>query len=1467
MPDTKACQSLASNFDIAIVGMACRFPGARNLGEFWSNLIQGVESISRCSEQEVLDSGFHPEIVRDPEFIPVAGKLEGEYMFDAEFFGIAPREAEIMDPQHRLLLECSWEALEAAGYSPESYPGKIGVYAGASTNTYFPFHIAPNHRLLSSIGLLQAITANDKDFLTSRVAYKLNLKGPAISVQTACSTSLVAVNLACMSLLNYQCDMVLAGGVSVTPKGRLYKDGFIFSRDGHCRPFDEAADGAVFGNGVGVVVLKRLEDALADGDHIHAVIKSSSINNDGSLKAGYTAPSVTGQRDVITEAQALAGVDPGTIKYVEAHGTGTALGDPIEIAALTQAFRSNTAIEACCAVGSVKGNIGHLDAAAGISGLIKTVLVLEHKQVPPTLHFRKPNPRLNLENGPFFINAELRDWKEDVFPRRAAVSSFGFGGTNAHAILEEAPPCSPSESEDGWHLVPVSARTEDALRAACRNLSEFCQNHPGANLADIAFTLQLGRRHFKKRGFAVVGNCADAAATFANLDSGQFRTTDTPQDASPVVFMFPGQGSQFVNMGRELYESEPLFRETMLQCSRFASRYLDHDLIDIIYPILGREENCGRLLIQTQFTQPAMFAVEYALARLWQSWGIQPASMIGHSIGEYVAACLAGVFSLEDAMKLICLRAAAMQEQPAGGMMSIPVDEAELRALLPAGLSIAAVNAPKLCVVSGPSASIDDFRALLAARGIAGWMLPVSHAFHSEMMKPASVGFAAAFRDVKLSSPQIPFISNVTGAWITDGEACDPEYWVRHLLSTVHFSAGWRHLAHDRRAVFLEVGPGQVLAALARQCAGNVNLHTVLTSLRRKGEDGSDRARILCSLGNLWMNGMQIEWNVLHHGQSRRRVPLPTYQFQRKKYLLPPIHAIPGTVPGVEQSRSVDLENAIFDQANLVESVPSAQLDELESVITRIWQEVLGVHEIGRQDDFFVLGGHSLMAIQLIAEIRRVTGIEVPVKSLFQEPTVAALARKIHGSRTPFAGAERQAIQPVPRHGDLPLTFHQADVWNFETTMPGTARYTGVITLSLNGHLIHAGLEFAVNEILNRHEVLRTTYRSGKEGRPVAVVNAPQRLSLPVTDISHMDSESCQKELLRSANQLVRAPFDLGRDVFIRLLLFKIGDSEHVLLFSSHYIAVDGWTVGLILHELGEHYAAYVESRLPQLPATGIQCIDYAHWQRSQTTGESLAPHLSYWRRQLSGLASQDLAPVDQARRRNSSLPGSTIHFALTPHLTRSLKHFSHQNGSTLFFTLVSALNALFHALSGSRDIVIGTITGDREPGMEAVFGSFVNCLPLRNRLDPEQTFLELMESVRRCVTDAYAHQVPFHEIIAAVGKDRELKNNPLFRVMLVLRNIPFTEIKTSGLEIQLASLPVNRAVSEGDMSLYLQDFGSNLSGYFEYNHEICNHGDIERLVGDFIRLLGDVTATPQSRLCDLLVSAQPAHMISSLVA
>ena len=876
---------------IAIVGMTGRFPGAPNLEVFWRNVRDGVESISFFSDAELLEAGVAPALLQSPHYVKAGAPLADIEQFDAGFFGFNPREAAATDPQHRLFLECAWEALEYAGYDPATYAGLIGVYAGSGVNPYALGSMA------ADATQVQTLISGDKDFLTTRVSYKLNLKGPSVAVQTACSTSLVAVQLACQGLQTYQCDMALAGGVSIafTQKtGYLYQEEGILSPDGHCRAFDAQAQGAVAGDGVGIVALKRLEDALADRDAIYAIIRGAAINNDGAVKVGFTAPSVGGQAEVIAMAQAMAGVDVETITYIEAHGTGTALGDPIEIAALTEAFRAHTQKKGFCAIGSLKTNIGHVNAAAGIAGLIKTVLMMQHRQLPPSLHFTEPNPAIDFANSPFYVNRALADWPTGDTPRRAGVSSFGIGGTNAHVVLEEAAAAPASTASRPHQLLALSARSEAALEAATANLTADLKRAGGEaqHLADVAYTLQTGRRAFSHRRMAVCQGVEEAIDILETGDSKRLVSGSSPvQEGKPadIAFLFPGQGAQYVGMGAELHRCEPVFRDWVDHGAACLEAHLGLDVRGVIYPDDARFPSAGPLsLEQTAMAQPALFLIEYALAQLWMSWGVRPQVMIGHSIGEYTAACLAGVMSLEDALRLVAARGRLMQQLPPGAMLAVALSESETRGLMGDALSLAAVNGPSRCVVSGASEAVAALQRELDARGAPHRRLRTSHAFHSAMMDAILDDFGDQVKTVALHSPKLPYLSNVTGTWITASEVTNPQYWVRHLRHTVRFAEGLDEMLRHSDRMLLEVGPGGGLAPLVPRA--------VLTSLPTAGQTEPESQCLLQSLGRLWLAGAQVDWAGFYAHEQRRRTPLPTYPFERQSYWIdtspPNAHAV-----------------------------------------------------------------------------------------------------------------------------------------------------------------------------------------------------------------------------------------------------------------------------------------------------------------------------------------------------------------------------------------------------------------------------------------------------------------------------------------------------------------------------------------------------------------------------------------------
>ncbi|MCU0901596.1 MAG: type I polyketide synthase, partial [Cypionkella sp.] len=902
MPDSVLPAEFSDN-DIAIVGMAAHVPGAGDIGAYWENLRAGVESIRVLSEADLLAAGESPARMAKPNYVPAAAVLEGVEGFDADFFGFSPKEAAILDPQHRHFLEVAWEALENAGHPPEKFAGQIGVWAGCGMGSYFYFNLCSNKDLVDQTGMfLLRHTGNDKDFLATRVSHILDLKGPSINVQTACSTSLVAVHYAAQALLTGECDMALAGGVTIElphARGYLYTEGEILSPDGHCHAFDHRAQGTVFGSGAGCVVLRRAKDALRDGDHIWAILKGSAVNNDGAAKAGYLAPSVEGQARCIAEAQAIAGVRADSVTYVECHGTGTYLGDPIEVAALTAAFRESTDAVGHCRIGSVKTNIGHLDTAAGVASLIKVALVLHHRELPPSLGYEAPNPAIDFDTSPFRVNDRLTPWVAPVL--RAGVNSLGVGGTNAHAVLEAAPD-RPDSAPSDWPFQPLvlSARSKAALDAASARLASHLRAHPEQPLADVAFTLKEGRRAFDKRRVLVAETHAQAADILESGDPRRVFTHDHLGDDPQVVFMFPGGGAQYAGMARDLYETEPVFADWMNRGLAVLEPKLDYDIRALWLPEKGGEAAADAALKRPSVQLPLIMITEFALAKLFGSWGVSPTALVGHSMGENTAAALAGVMSFEDCIGLVHLRGTLFDTVAPGGMLSVPMSESALRAALdrlgfaagaipaggPGAIDIASVNAPDLCVVSGPDAALAALADKLLAEGTETQRIAIDIAAHSAMLDPILRRFGDYLRSIPLHAPRLPIISNRTGVELTAAQATDPDYWVQHLRNTVNFRACMGTLMAEPGRVYMEMGPGRALSSLAQ--ANGLPSGQVIPALRHPDQKIADDAWHMVTLARLWACGVAVDWEQIWGESPRQRVPLPGYAFQRKPYFIAP---------------------------------------------------------------------------------------------------------------------------------------------------------------------------------------------------------------------------------------------------------------------------------------------------------------------------------------------------------------------------------------------------------------------------------------------------------------------------------------------------------------------------------------------------------------------------------------------------
>lgn len=1930
-----------TGMEIAIIGMDGRFPQAANLDQFWQNLKNGVEAVATFTDEEVEATGIDPALVQNPHYVKAAGVLEDIELFDAGFFGFYPREAALMDPQQRIFLETAWTALENAGYAPQTYDGLIGIFAGASLNTYLLYHLYNNLNIAGSADIYPLTIGNDKDFLTTRVSYKLNLRGPSVDVQSACSTSLVAVHLACRSLLDYQCDMALAGGVSIhlpQKRGYLYQEGGIASPDGHCRAFDAQAQGTVGGNGVGIVVLKRLADALADGDTIHAVIKGSATNNDGALKVGYTAPGVEGQAEVIATAQAVADVEPDSISYIETHGTGTALGDPIEIAALNQVFRGQTDARQFCAIGSVKPNIGHLDAAAGVAGLLKTTLALEHSQIPPSINFEQPNPQIDFAHSPFFVNSALRDWKSNGRPRRAAVSSFGLGGTNAHVILEEAPPLPPTSPSRPWQLLLLSAKTDTALENATWNLTDYFMQKPDVNLADVAFTLQLGRQRFNHRRMLLCQDVPDALNALGETGQPRLVTAVQEADNRDVVFMFTGQGAQYANMGRDLYESEPVFRQQVDLCAELLHPHLGLDLRDKLYPPPEKIESAAEELRQTWLTQPALFTIEYALAQLWLSWGITPKAMIGHSIGEYVAACLAGVFSLEDGLALVAARGQLMQDLPGGAMLSVNLTEEALRPYLQdPNLSLAVINAPSLCAVAGPHAAIDALAEQLSPAGVSFRRLHTSHAFHSTMMQTAVAPFTRRAAQTDMHPPQIPFISNVTGTWISDEQATDPAYWASHLRQTVRFASGVGTLLQDTDWLFLEVGPGRTLTSLVRQHPAYSRDRIVLSSLRHPRDQQSDAAFILNTLGQMWLAGVPVDWPGFYSEEQRRRIPIPTYPFERQRYWIemqappptaaptelvknPDINAwfyipswqraeitnppamsgsdrwllfadetglgqklavelarnnqdvqlvFPGeafahpdgrtyiinprdaktyqaliialadddqlpqkivhlwsvtAVPAAPETaqahgfdsllflaqalhqqghtrptelyvvssgiqevtgseslqpekatllgpalvipqeyphltcRSIDIDlaagqnlparllaeltndapetavalrgphrwvqtftqirpseaatqlrqNGVYlitgglgrigltlgqhlaqtvqarlilaDRVALPEKAewphwlaahqpddptsrriaqiqsmeaagadvlirqvnvaaaeqmeallaeienrfgalhgvihaagligeaaikaiadtttqdcaaqfqakvegtrqlarlladksldfcllqsslaavlggpglaayaaanrfmdlfawqqnrssqfpwlsinwdgwqfgtepetavtltmtpeegiqawqhalsltglgqliistgdlarraerwltpaPAAETEqpeaekkdglyprpalqtalvlprsELEEHIAAMWQEVLGLEAVGVFDDFFELGGHSLLATQLISRLRDIYHVELPLRDLFDQPTVAGLAELINQARQVDQETALPAIQPYPRDGRIPLSSGQQRLWFLDQLDPGSPLYNNFAAIKLHGRLDIPLLEQCLPEIIRRHESLRTIF-ADEEGKPSQIILAELTVTLPLEDLQDLDPSQQEAKIQEIALREASGAFDLTQGPLFRLKLLRLDPETHIALITMHHIISDGWSVGILIEEMVALYTALAAGQTAVLPPLPIQYADYAQWQQAWLEGDAVQEQLAYWQRQLDGLPVLEL-PTDRPRPAQQTTNGAKQWFQLSAELAQGIAEFSQREGVTQFMVLTAVLQILLYRLSGQEDISIGTPVANRNRSeTEKLIGFLLNTLVLRSDLSSNPPFLTFLQQVKETALAAYANQdVPFEMLVEILQPERDMSRSPLFQVMFDLQEAPLPKLNLPGLTI--SPLPVDEGTAKFDLALSLEMGPDGLSGYLNYNRDLFNADTISRLISQFQTLLTAVLADP----------------------
>ncbi len=1257
--------------------------------------------------------------------------------------------------------------------------------------------------------------------------------------------------------------MALAGGVCISfpqRSGYLFQEGMILSPDGHCRAFDEHSQGTVQGSGVAVVVLKRLADAVADGDTIHAVIRGSAVNNDGSSKVGYTAPSVEGQAAVISEALEIAGVEPDSIHYVEAHGTGTALGDPIELAALSQAFKEGAG-PGTCAIGSLKTNMGHLDAAAGVSGLLKAVLALEHRQFPPSLHFTRPNPQIDFSQGPFFVNAALRDWPRGEAPRRAAVSAFGLGGTNAHVILEEAPEQPAAEvSARPWQLLVLSARNAQALDEATTRLADYLERNPEVPLADVAYTLQVGRKRFEHRRMLVCRSVEQARTALATRDEVRLLSQEQEATSRPVIFLFPGQGPQYVGMGRELYEAEPRFRQHVDACCERLVPLLGFDLRGVLHPAPGREKEAEERLHQMHVAQPAMFTLEYALAKLWMALGVKPQAMIGHSLGEYTAACLSGVLSLEDALRLVVARGRLMQSVPEGVMLSVAMSEAELVPLLGPELSIAASNTPSLFVVGGPTAAVASLEETLKQRGVEHRRLHIARASHTAMMEPVLASYAAEVRTARLSPPRIPFITNTTGTWAQPETVTDPRSWVEHLRRPVRFSEGVQTLlAEYPDAVLLEVGPGRTLGTLVRQGLARATGHLVLTSLRGPRDPYQDMPLLLETVGRLWMAGVSLDWQKLHAPERRRRLPLPGYPFQRQRYWLE-TSGSKWLSPSTQTEAQASPPAGSSSRARRPElrSGYVAPRDESEQQVAAIWQELLGIEQVGVHDNFFELGGHSLMGVQVLSRVRAAFQVELSMRALFESPTVATLALAIAGRRVkdPEPAARDALVTRRDTSKPALMSFSQQRMWFVDQLEPGSPLYNITSVVRLEGELDVVVLERALREVARRHEALRTTLLQDEAGL-LQVISPEPVTTLERVDLSALPEPERGEQSRRRVTDEAQRSFELARGPLMRTTLVRLGARSHLLVVVLHHAISDGWSLGVLVREVAALYPAFLKGQPSPLPPLPVQYADYSAWQRERLAGGLLEKQLDYWRRQFEGGPSVLELPTDRPRPALQTFTGRRQPMVLARPLVEALRVLGQQEGASLFMVLLAGLMTLLSRYSGQQDVCIGSpIAGRNRAELEGLVGLFLNTLALRAKVEPGRSFRELLRRVKDVTLGAYAHQdVPFEKLVEELLPARDPSRSPLFQVMFVLQNTPRGTLALPGLTLR-AEEPDN-GTAMFDLSLALTETEGGIEGFLSYNTDLFEPATAERMVRHLEVLLESAVRRPEEAVEKLPLMAE----------
>ncbi len=1441
---------------IAVVGMSCKFPGANDCDEYLELLENGVDAITEVpKERWDIDEYYDPEPAKTGKMVTrYGGFIEDVDKFDTKFFGISPREAMKMDPQQRLLLETVWNAFENAGIKPSSLKkSKTGVFIGISNNDYTKIQNGEIRRIDAYTG-----SGNAFSIAANRISYLYDFQGPSIAVDTACSSSLVTIHMAIQSLRNKESDYAVAGGVNLILSPELtitFSQAHMMSPTGRCKTFSADADGYVRGEGCGIVILKRLSDAVKDGDRILSVIRGSAVNQDGKSN-GLTAPNSFAQKRVILDALKNAKLKPEDIQYVETHGTGTILGDPIEIEALGMVMENRTKDNPCY-LGAVKSNIGHLEAAAGIAGFIKTVLMLKHKFIPETLHFTKINPHIPIDELPFIIQTEKIKWDTLNKKRIAGVSSFGFGGTNAHVILEEypEPEILTNETDRTAHLLTLSAKDKESVRSLAHKFSGYLQKHTEFDFADVCYTRNVFREHFGNRAFIVAKNTDDAVIKLNGLvQNPDFFIKTLPvvsKNPEKIAFMFTGQGAQYFGMGRELYETSPTYKKHFDECAAIIQELIGESITGII----SGNSNKADLINETRYTQIALFVVEYALAKLWMSWGIKPDYLIGHSVGEVVAAVVSNVMTLEDGLKFIEARGRLMQSLPRNGAMSVVFAGFETVSGIIKDfeneVSIAAVNGPANIVISGKIEAMGQIDKILNSKNINSKKLNVSHAFHSPLMEPVLEEFERTVKEMKFGKPEIPIVSNLTGKLITEAEF-SADYWRNHIRNAVLFEPGMNLLNKLGCNVFIEIGPQPVLTGMAKRFIDNENVIWV-GSLKKEHSDWDE---LLNGVGTLFTSGVKIDFKLLDSDYKRNFVDVPTYAFLKERYWFDDLEKKPAsqTKPKVEPEIEIE-DKFTFDEKELLKSLSTSNEEEkteklknyLRSAVAHVLR--LKPENVNPDSSITNLGLDSIVAMELRARLQNALGIEIPVAKLIEGPSINNLTGFIieqinsgSTSRYPEVKIGREST------GTFPLSYGQKAMW-FQHQMAPDSIFNPAYAVKVKAGIDIDLLKKSFIEVVKRHPQLRTTFKY-EDGEPKQKIKENYEIYFKIEELDNKSIDDLKPVLNRNANQV----FDLENGPLFKIYLYKLDSNDYILQMVAHHIVMDMWSQAIIVFEVGQLYNSKLGN--VQLPDNQIKYTDFVDWQNELINGEYGSELLDYWQKELEGPLPVLALPLDRTRPPVQTFKGKTETLIFDAELSNKIKELSKKLNTTDYVVLLSAFNILLNKYTGQNDIIVGTpTTGRTVPEFENIVGYFVNPVPVRSKIVNEESFARFVENTRNKVVEAVKHQdYPVNLLVEKLKIKRDPSRSPLFQTMFIYQQAHLLNdeglsgfaIGKDGMEMKLGGLPVESVnvddmKSPFDISMMMAETEHGFGASITYNTALFENTTVLRMLKHFEQLLKNI--------------------------